>query len=451
MPEAEHLVADEHRAHSRYKLPAVVVPTQRSESTSRRVGARKRPLVFVSGKDPLNDVGGHKTYVRAHALAAARIGFEPHIFCVGARSRVQETDFGTLHTVAGPLGFRRPVALHGPVLSRAVVGFLAHQPGPHLIHGFAIWSQASAAASRELASRGVTAIPVASAYDTRTSDAAAKRAALASQHTLAHRLHYRILHRWAQLVEARIEGTGYRASRVVLVNYQSVRKMLVDAYGDGLEIRTLPYASSSAFREREEGLDPPLPEPLAGLRPLSAPLVVAVSRHDPRKGIDVLLRALALVAATGADFRACLVGPGHLLGANRRLAADLGLTGRVTLPGRVPDVWPYLRNADVFVLPSSAEASGSVSVLEALQSPTAVIASACDGIPEDLVDGVDALLVPPGDPQALASALLSLLIDPQRRAQLAAGARYAFEQKFSAPRFVEALANVYAELGVAPV
>jgi glycosyltransferase involved in cell wall biosynthesis len=406
--------------------------------------------VFVSGKDPLKDVGGHKTYVRAHALAAARMGFEPHIFCVGVRSHVQETDFGTLHTVAGLLGSRRPVALHGPVLRRAVVGFLADQPGPHLIHGFAIWSQAGAAASRALACRGVTAIPVASAYDTRTSDAAAKRAALASQHTLAHRLHYRILHRWAQLVEARIEGRGYRGSRVVLVNYESVRKMLTDAYGDRLQIRTLPYASASAFREREDEVDPPLPG-LAGRRTVSAPLVVAVSRHDPRKGIDVLLRALAHVARTGADFRACLVGPGHLLGANRRLAADLGLNGRVLLPGRVPDVWPYLRAADVFVLPSSAEASGSVSVLEALQSATAVIASACDGIPEDLVDGVDALLVPPGDPQALAAALLSLLSDPVRRAQLAAGARDAFERKFSAARFVEVLADVYAELGVAPV
>jgi glycosyltransferase involved in cell wall biosynthesis len=417
--------------------------------TSRGIPAVTRPLVLVSGKDPLNDVGGHKTYVRAHALAAAKIGFEPHIFCVGTRSGVQDTDFGTLHTVAGPLGFRRPLAFHGPVLARAVVDLLVDQPGPHLVHGFAIWSQAGVAASRALARRGVTAVPVASAYDTRAADAAAKLAALASQHTMAHRLHYQILHRWAQLAEARIEGAGYRCSRVVMVNYESVRKLLIDAYGDGLDIRTMPYASSSAFGERKEELDLPVPERLAGLRPRSAPLVVAVSRHDPRKGIDVLLRALARVASAGVDFRACLVGPGHLLGANRRLAAHLGLADRVLIPGRVPDVWPYLTGADIFVLPSSAEASGSVSVLEALQSATAVIASACDGIPEDLVDGVDALLIPPGDPQALAGALTSLLVDPLRRAQLAAGARRAYEQKFSSTRFVEALAGMYAELGVA--
>jgi glycosyltransferase involved in cell wall biosynthesis len=235
----------------------------------------------------------------------------------------------------------------------------------------------------------------------------------------------------------------------VLVNYESVRRILEDAYGSSLEIRRFPYASEVAFREQESA-SWDLPEPVARLAPEQGPLVLAVSRQDPRKGLDVLLLALGQLAAEGVPFRACLVGPGRLLAAHRRLAADLGLGQRVALPGRVADVAPYLQCADVFVLPSIAETSGSVSVLEALRAGTPVIASACDGIPEDLVDGVDALLTAPGEPRQLATALRTLLGDPERRAELGAGGRLAHDEKFSAGRFVEALGDLYSELGVPP-
>ena len=71
------------------------------------------------------------------------------------------------------------------------------------------------------------------------------------------------------------------------------------------------------------------------------------------------------------------------------------------------------------MLPSLAEASGSVSVIEALRAGTAVIASACDGLPEDLTDGHDARLVTPGDEAELAAAIGTLAQDPGLRARIA--------------------------------
>ena len=56
----------------------------------------------MSGQDPTKGMGGHGTYVRAHARAAKRAGFEPHIFCCGPRAERIETDFGTLHRVRDP-------------------------------------------------------------------------------------------------------------------------------------------------------------------------------------------------------------------------------------------------------------------------------------------------------------------------------------------------------------
>jgi glycosyltransferase involved in cell wall biosynthesis len=399
-------------------------------------------LVLISGKDVLEGVGGHATYVRAHALAASRAGLEPHLFSVSPRAGIVRTEFGVVHRVAGPLGIEPPVALQVPLFARAVASFLASRPGPHLIHGFGVWAAAGAAASRLLARRGIRAVPVASAYGTRAYEVGAMQGALRAHHGLAHRLRYRAWLRWIRSVDDPIEGWGYSRSRLVLVNYNSVRKILTDSYGSDLRIRRLPYA----ILEAETEPDPPVPGPIARLGAPDAPLVLAVSRHDPRKGLDVLLLALAELAAAGVEFRACIVGPGRLLTAHRRLAAELGLSELVAIPGRVEDVGPYYRHASCFVLPSLAEASGSVSVLESLRAGTAVIASACDGLPEDLVHGEEALLVAPGDVQMLTASLSMVLRDPRQRARLAAGARRAHEEKFSVDGFVAALAGAYDEL-----
>jgi glycosyltransferase involved in cell wall biosynthesis len=113
-------------------------------------------------------------------------------------------------------------------------------------------------------------------------------------------------------------------------------------------------------------------------------------------------------------------------------------------------VFAYLRQADVFVLPSLQEGSGSISLLEALQMGTAVIASDCDGIPEDVVGERDALLVPPRDAGALQAALARLLADGPLRARLGQRGRQIYEQRFSARTLVSALTATYAELGLEP-
>lgn len=408
------------------------------------------PLVLVSGKDPRR-AGGHENYVRAHALAAAACGFHPHVFSVSSslRSRTVATEFGTLHMVAAPLGVTHPVILQNGPLARAVAGFLRDRPGgPHLIHGFALWSRAAVAASRALGRQGMPAVPVASAYGTRRYEIGSMQPGLTERYTLPQRLFYRGWYRWIKAVDDRLEGQGYAGARAVVVNYESVRRILTDSYGPELPIRRLPYASAGCFEPERPAAEPPTP--LVGLEPRDAPLVLAASRQDPRKGLDVLLLALSRLAAAGVPFRACLVGPGRLLEAHRRLAAELGLEGRVALPGYVEDVEPYFAEADVFVLPSLGEASGSVSVVEALRSGTAAVSTTCDGMPEDLADGRDALLVEPGDADGLAAALRVLLEDPARREELGASARRVYEQRFSPELFVKALGGLYAELGVSP-
>jgi glycosyltransferase involved in cell wall biosynthesis len=120
------------------------------------------------------------------------------------------------------------------------------------------------------------------------------------------------------------------------------------------------------------------------------------------------------------------------------------------LTGWVPDPFPYLRAADVFVLPSLQEGSGSLALLEALQAGCAVVASDIDGVPEDVVHGESALLVPSSDAAALGRALEAVLVDAGLRTRLARAARATFETRFSADVFAAAIRDVYADLGVRP-
>ena len=181
-----------------------------------------------------------------------------------------------------------------------------------------------------------------------------------------------------------------------------------------------------------------------------APLIVSVSRHDARKGVDVLLRALARLKHAGVPFRACLIGGGPLLARHQRLAEELSLGSATVVVGPVPDPYLYLKHADVFVLPSLEEGSGSLSLLEALQAGVASVATKIDGISEDVVDGETSLLVSPADPLELAYAIEQLLANPTLRREIAERGRLAFETCFSAELFTTALRQIYAELGVVP-
>ena len=411
-------------------------------------------LVLISGRDPIEPVNSIGNYAVAHAQAAHAAGFTTHIFSIADRSSTTETGFATLHRVASPV---RPVRgitsiLQRPWLGRAITRFLAGRPGPHVINGLGPWTDSAIAASRSLSRRRVSAVPIGTAYMTIVRETAAKLDSPVVRGNLRlNAAHHREL-LWVRAVTAGVERRSYRSAHTVVVNYECVRDALDDAYGPGLNVRLLPYAAVTAFREDAEPYTqrPPIPEPLAQLGHKGEPTIVSVSRHDGRKGLDVLLHALAALHRAGIRFRACLVGDGPLLSAHRRLTSELGLDGLVTISGQVPDVVPYLRNCDVFVLPSLEEGSGSESVLEAMQAGLPIVASAIDGIPEDLTDGVDSLLVQPGHVESLRGPLERLLSSADLRAELGAAARRRYEERFSPSILVEALGTFYRELGLVP-
>ena len=404
------------------------------------------PVLLVAGKDPFVSIGGHGAYVRAHGRAAVAAGFAPHIFSVMPRAERLETDFGTLHRQACRLWPDRAWMAPGHVstLARGVERFVRSRGlTSAVIHAFGLWGTAGVTAARRLRKHGVRATAVVSAYATYAYETRGTVQGVATGYPWRVRVRHRVLHAWSRRVVDRIERHGYANADALLVNYESVRRLLEDSYGLGTRCRLMPYTAESAFgTATASGASH---EPLRLPPATGAPLIVAISRHDGRKGVDVLLRALAGLHARGVPFSACLVGGGPLLDPHRRLATRLGLDAAVSITGFVPDPGPYLRAADIFVLPSLRESSGSLSLIEALQAELPVVASGCDGIPEDVEDGRSGLLVAPGNAAALGAALARLIGDPELRKTLARGARDTFVRRFAAERVVDAVGRLYAE------
>ncbi len=334
------------------------------------------------------------------------------------------------------------------LLAASVEDFLLARRDLRVIHSFGPWGYVGVVVSENLRRKGIDTLPIVSAFTTSEHESRAKLRGLDPAYGYRQRLYYRVEHLWFRLVLEGYERRAYVGSRLVVVNYESVRQLLLVKWGTGIRLRKMPYSSETAFVHADSSEQQAVPEALSGLRLPGSPLVVAVSRHDPRKGLDILLRALARLRVAGVRFRACLIGGGVLLAAHRRLAAELGVDDVTAILGWVPDPYPYLRQADVFVLPSLEEGSGSPSLIEALQAGVAVVASNVDGIPEDVVDGESALLARPGDPAELADALARALTDTELRKRLAHGGRATFEARFSPDALSEALRGLYVELGV---
>jgi len=171
------------------------------------------------------------------------------------------------------------------------------------------------------------------------------------------------------------------------------------------------------------------------------PLLLTPARLEPQKGLPVLLRAAARVP----DAAFALAGEGPERAGLEALAAELGIADRVNFLGHRSDVPELLAACDAFVLPSLYEGS-SLAVLEAMAARRPAISSAIAGTDELIEDGVDGLLVSPGDADALAVAIRRLLGDPSLREALAVRAREKVERDFSPRALTAGVEATYGEL-----
>jgi glycosyltransferase involved in cell wall biosynthesis len=205
---------------------------------------------------------------------------------------------------------------------------------------------------------------------------------------------------------------------------------------NGIDLaRVVPTAGRSAARERLG---------IAG----DAFVVGGVGRLMPIKGFEHLIEAFARLRQQQppAASRLLIVGDGPLRESLAQCAQRHRVSRDVTLLGARADVHDVMTALDVFALSSLHEGMPMV-ILEAMALGVPIVATRVGGIPEILEDGKDAVLVPPGDAQALANAIESLAASPERRDAGVRSARRRVEVECSIGATAAAVHGLYRSLG----
>jgi glycosyltransferase involved in cell wall biosynthesis len=268
-------------------------------------------------------------------------------------------------------------------------------------------------------------------------------------HTLhgIHYLHYRnpFLRRLYVLLERRHSRFTDRLVLVCQSDLRRAKKHRLAPEGklkvilNGLDFRPAP-GSDDLARKRNE------------LRWASGGAIVGtVARLHRQKGVIHLLRAGRKILNAVPASRIVAVGDGPQADKMRREAVRLGLGERCLFLGAREDATALMALFDIFVLPSLWEGLPFV-LMEAAGLGKPIVATAVDGVPEILEDGRTGVLVPPGDPEALAAAVIRLLRDRDEAGRLAERARSLVPSRFPLSRMVEQTQNLYLDvLGAKPL
>lgn len=218
-----------------------------------------------------------------------------------------------------------------------------------------------------------------------------------------------------------------------LARHRVARDARVVVIGPGLDVAAL-----------RRNADPVAADALRrSLSPDARPVALWLGRFVAAKDPLGLVAAAAWLPPEAG--RVVMAGDGPMRSAVARTVRKRGLGDRVRLPGAVADAATWIAASDVVVLPSRSEGT-PLSLIEAMALGRPVVATAVGGVPDVVDDGRTGVLVPPGQPQAFAWSLASLLADPDRKARLAAAASAEVEARFGAARLVAETAALYRSL-----
>jgi len=219
------------------------------------------------------------------------------------------------------------------------------------------------------------------------------------------------------------EGYGrfpWRRSRIALIP-------------NGIDIPPPPCAADRAWARAELGLDPD--EPAVG--------ILAALR--PEKDHDLLLRAVARLAAAHPRLRLVLIGSGAREAELRAVADSLGIAGRTVFTGFRADAVRLLAGLDVKALVSVQE-TFPTSVLEAMAAGLPVVATDPPGVPDLVVEGETGHRIPVGDEDALVDRLGALLADGDARSRMGRAGRRRVEREFPITRTVGRYEQLFAAI-----
>lgn len=249
---------------------------------------------------------------------------------------------------------------------------------------------------------------------------------LLTEHTTQHRRRKK----WLHPLEKWMYG---RYTRVACVSEASAENLGAWVPGIGDRITVIPNGID--VRKFQQAI--PVSRALIGIKGSSC-LLLYVASFQERKDHGTLLRAVAQIS----EVDLVMVGDGELRGHYERQAEALGIAKRVHFLGARSDVAELLKMADIYVHVPIFEGFG-IAAAEAMAAGKPIIASNVPGLAQVVSDA--ALLVPPSDSEALATAIRKLIASPELRSQLAGMALRRSDQ-FSIEKTVDAYVDLYREI-----
>lgn len=173
-------------------------------------------------------------------------------------------------------------------------------------------------------------------------------------------------------------------------------------------------------------------------------VIGTAARLYHEKGVDVLLKAFAVVQKSALNVHLLIVGDGVQNDYLQKLASDLGIDDACSWLGRLPwnEAMAYLTLMDIVVVPSRFEGFG-LTAIEAMACKKPVVASNVDGLAEIIQDRQNGFLVSPEDVNGFAKRILELIKDEARRKSIGEAARKCVEEKYAYPMFRERVRALY--------
>jgi len=243
--------------------------------------------------------------------------------------------------------------------------------------------------------------------------------------------------------QARVQRLMWRrADRVLSVSSRLAERM---ADGTGFPLERITVIRNGVDLSRFQAADRAEARRALGL-PVDGIVVGTAARLVPVKDQANLLHAFGRLAAEGVEFTGVIAGDGPLRADLEAQAQALGIQSRVRFLGHVPAVERVYAALDVFVLSSKSEGLSN-TILEAMASRVAVVATRVGGADELVEDGANGVLVPPEDTGALADAIGWLVRDGDLRQSMAAEGRRRALTRFTLDRMIRNYANLYWALG----
>jgi colanic acid/amylovoran biosynthesis glycosyltransferase len=380
------------------------------------------------------------TFLRREIAALRAVGLSPIVVATQEPDRpaiefsAEEAEAFAMTTYASPrqgirlilsllrLGLRQPLRVSKAVLAAPTVGRNLDEPW---VKGFWRLLQAAGAAETFRAT-GITHFHA--HFTTTVARLASRLSGLP----------------WSATIHGPAEFESGQVSRLREKVNEAAFIVTISKYGQSQVVRLLDFGAWEKVELCHLGVSVSSYQARSVTKKSDVLELVCVARLASVKGHAVLLKAVQLLKLRGVRVRLRLVGDGPERSTLERLAKELDLGDAVAFLGNQSElaVGEILFSSDVFVLASFAEGI-PVSLMEAMASGVACVATNVNGVPELIENGHTGLLVSPFDPDSMARAVERLAMDPDLKTAIEERARARVSRAFSLERNVEELATIF--------